>query len=78
LTPKVSVRKKEEFIRRQGYKRGISSARTMLVEARNYQVRMKKTNNAKLNPDLEDQFEHTASVLHDLALRLADLIKGVK
>jgi hypothetical protein len=51
-----------DFIRKQGYRRGLKTARDMLVKAKNYQARLKN--------------ENSASLLHGLCLRLDDLLKG--
>jgi hypothetical protein len=78
VTQRKHPRIKEEIARKQGFRRGLSVVRTWVVEARNHQKRQQKSNNAKLNPDLEDQYEYAANLLHTLYHKINDAIKGVK
>jgi hypothetical protein len=82
----VTVRKKHlergapgtlELARKEGYRRGLNTARTMLVKAKNYQSQ-KGEKLGDGDADLKGEHEHAASILHELCGRLTDLIKAAK
>ena len=63
-----------ELARSQGYTRGLKVARELLVKAKNHQARMGKQSK-EADADLKGEYEHGASVLHGLCLKLSDLLK---
>jgi hypothetical protein len=64
-----------ELIRKQGFVQGLRAAHTILRKAKNYQARMGERASEKSDPDVKAVYEHAASTLHDLCLKLQDAIK---
>lgn len=74
--PKEKVQRElVERARKDGFRLGLRTAHTMLRKAKGRQALKGKNTNESADADVKAQYEHCASVLHDLCLRLQEQIE---